>query len=46
MKEKFTDLVSKFSLEETEVIKSIEIVTNHDVKAVEYYLKNSGILGP
>ena len=40
MKEKFTDLVSKFSLEETEVIKSIEIVTNHDVKAVEYYLKN------
>ncbi len=38
----FTDLraiYSNFSLEDAEKIKSIEAVTNHDVKAVEYFIK-------
>jgi adenylosuccinate lyase len=29
----------KFTLEQAEMIKGIEKITNHDVKAVEYYLK-------
>jgi adenylosuccinate lyase len=29
----------KFTLEQAEMIKDIEKITNHDVKAVEYYLK-------
>lgn len=32
-------LVTNFSLEDAETIKSTEKVTNHDVKAVEYFLK-------
>ena len=32
-------IANSFSLEDAERIKSIEKVTNHDVKAVEYYLK-------
>ena len=40
MKNKFDDLIENFSEEEASVIKNIENVTNHDVKAVEYYLKN------
>ncbi|PLX93813.1 MAG: adenylosuccinate lyase [Desulfuromonas sp.] len=32
-------IVSKFTPDEAEKIKKIEAVTNHDVKAVEYYLK-------
>ncbi len=32
-------IVADFSPEEAEKIKEIEAVTNHDVKAVEYYLK-------
>jgi adenylosuccinate lyase len=32
-------LVNSFSLEDAEQIKEIEKTTNHDVKAVEYYLK-------
>ena len=31
---------SEFNLEEAKKIKEIEKTTNHDVKAVEYYLKN------
>ena len=41
-KEKMEDIkaISKgFSFEEAEKIKKIEKITNHDVKAVEYYLK-------
>lgn len=34
-------LVSDFSEEDAERIKSIEAITNHDVKAVEYWLKES-----
>lgn len=40
MKNKFNDLIENFSEGEASVIKNIENVTNHDVKAVEYYLKN------
>ena len=33
------ELISSFGLEDAERVKSIEATTNHDVKAVEYYLK-------
>lgn len=34
------DLVTHFSVKDAEQIKEIEKITNHDVKAVEYFLKN------
>jgi adenylosuccinate lyase len=34
------DLVNNFTIKEALKIKKIESTTNHDVKAVEYYLKN------
>ena len=34
-----SNIVDNFSLENAKVIKEIEKTTNHDVKAVEYYLK-------
>ena len=37
--EELDQLVQSFGLEEAEQIKKIERVTNHDVKAVEYFLK-------
>jgi adenylosuccinate lyase len=37
--EKLRDIYRKFNVQEAERIKEIEKVTNHDVKAVEYYLK-------
>jgi adenylosuccinate lyase len=33
------DVVSNFSLEDAEAVKKTESITNHDVKAVEYFLK-------
>ena len=42
-KERFEDIraISRvFSFEEAEKVKKIEKITNHDVKAVEYYLKD------
>ncbi|GAB2772717.1 adenylosuccinate lyase [Salinimicrobium soli] len=36
---KLQDLYKNFSLEDAEGIKEIEKVTNHDVKAVEYFIK-------
>jgi len=36
---KLRDIYIKFSLKDAESIKSIEKITNHDVKAVEYFLK-------
>ncbi len=33
------DIVENFTVEEAERVKAIERTTNHDVKAVEYYLK-------
>ena len=35
------DIVTKFNLEAATRVKTIEATTNHDVKAVEYYLKES-----
>jgi adenylosuccinate lyase len=37
--QKLREIVSGFSLEHAQRIKDIEKVTNHDVKAVEYFLK-------
>lgn len=34
------DLVDNFSSEDAETIKATEAITNHDVKAVEYFLKS------
>ncbi|MDM8565786.1 adenylosuccinate lyase [Candidatus Halobeggiatoa sp. HSG11] len=33
------DIVEKFSVEEAQQVKAIERTTNHDVKAVEYFIK-------
>jgi adenylosuccinate lyase len=33
-------IVESFNVEEAEKVKKIEATTNHDVKAIEYYLKN------
>ena len=35
-----SDIATNFSLEDAQVIKDIERTTNHDVKAVEYFLKD------
>ena len=40
------DLLSSFSLEDAERVKEIERTTNHDVKAVEYFLKEKVSLMP
>ena len=33
------DITNNFNLESAKRVKAIETVTNHDVKAVEYYIK-------
>ncbi|MCX8480587.1 MAG: adenylosuccinate lyase [Sediminibacterium sp.] len=38
-KKKVYAIIENFNIEEAQKIKDIELVTNHDVKAVEYYLK-------
>ena len=38
-KKKLKELVDNFSMEDAKAIKEIEKTTNHDVKAVEYFLK-------
>ena len=40
LNDKLRDLYRNFSLEDAQWIKDTEKVTNHDVKAVEYFLKN------
>lgn len=40
LNDRLRDLYRNFSLEDAEWIKETEKVTNHDVKAVEYFLKN------
>ncbi|MBN1985551.1 MAG: adenylosuccinate lyase [Prolixibacteraceae bacterium] len=37
--EKLRDLYTNFSVEDAQRIKDIESITNHDVKAVEYFIK-------
>jgi len=39
MKQLLNDLVDNFSAEDAERVKAIEATTNHDVKAVEYFLR-------
>jgi adenylosuccinate lyase len=39
LKQQLQDVVANFSLEDAEAIKKTESITNHDVKAVEYFLK-------
>ncbi len=39
-RKKLLDLASNFSVEDAAAIKTIERTTNHDVKAVEYFLKD------
>ncbi|HVZ96830.1 MAG TPA: adenylosuccinate lyase [Chitinophagaceae bacterium] len=39
IKNKLREIVENFSLEEAQKIKDTEKITNHDVKAVEYFLK-------
>lgn len=39
LKQQLRELVSNFSEEGAQAIKATESITNHDVKAVEYYLK-------
>ena len=34
-------IINNFSVEDAEAVKNIEATTNHDVKAVEYFLKQS-----
>ncbi|PSL06413.1 adenylosuccinate lyase [Cecembia rubra] len=36
---KFREIVAQFSLEDAQKIKETEKITNHDVKAVEYFIK-------
>mmetsp|Transcript_13693 Transcript_13693/g.22343 ORF Transcript_13693/g.22343 Transcript_13693/m.22343 type:complete len:487 (+) Transcript_13693:83-1543(+) len=40
------DIVENFDVVEAEKVKAIERTTNHDVKAVEYYLKEKSMNGP
>lgn len=40
LNEKLRDIYRNFSLEDAQWVKDTEKVTNHDVKAVEYFLKN------
>ncbi|OUU75021.1 MAG: adenylosuccinate lyase [Methylococcaceae bacterium TMED69] len=40
VKEELNLILDKFDIEEAKKIKTIEGTTNHDVKAVEYYLRN------
>ena len=38
--EQLRNIYKNFSVEEAQIVKSIEQTTNHDVKAIEYYLKD------
>jgi len=40
MKDVLNDVVDNFTADDAELVKTIEARTNHDVKAVEYYLKD------
>ena len=40
LNQQLLEIVENFSIEDAEVIKKTEAITNHDVKAVEYFLKS------
>ena len=46
MKDVLNDIVDHFSLDDAERVKEIEATTNHDVKAVEYFLRERLGNGP
>ena len=46
MKDVLNDLVDNFSLDDAERVKAIEARTNHDVKAVEYFIRERLGEGP
>ena len=39
VKKRLQELVNSFNIEDAQTIKGIEKITNHDVKAIEYFLK-------
>src|SRR6478735_11051331 len=41
LKDQLQTIAAKFSLEDAAFIKETEKITNHDVKAVEYFLKTA-----
>jgi len=46
MKDVLNDIVDEFSLDDAERVKAIEATTNHDVKAVEYFIREKLGDGP
>ena len=46
MKDVLNDIVDRFSLDDAERVKAIEATTNHDVKAVEYFIREKLGDGP
>ena len=46
MKDMLNRIVDKFSTDDAERVKKIEVTTNHDVKAVEYYIRDKIGGGP
>ena len=46
MKDVLNDIVDDFSLDDAERVKAIEATTNHDVKAVEYFIREKLGDGP
>ena len=46
MKDVLNDLVDRFSMDDAERVKAIESRTNHDVKAVEYFIREKLGNGP
>lgn len=40
LNDQLQEIVNHFSIEDAEIIKATEAITNHDVKAVEYFLKS------
>lgn len=46
MKDVLNDIVDEFSIDDAERVKTIEATTNHDVKAVEYFIREKIGIGP
>jgi adenylosuccinate lyase len=46
MKDLLNDIVDEFSIDDAERVKTIEATTNHDVKAVEYFIREKLDIGP
>jgi len=46
MKDVLNDIVDEFSIDDAERVKTIEATTNHDVKAVEYFIREKLGIGP